>query len=204
MGTFDPRFDIYIDKAAAYAQPVLIHVRNLIHQTVPGVVETIKWGHPHFDYKGPFMSMAAFKQHLGVNFWKAPLMDDAQHIFKEAEQHSAGSIGKISGLADLPADNVLIAYIRNAAQLNDLGVKLPAKKEKPAEKKELTTPDYLIEAFKANTAAMQNFEKFSPSAKKEYLEWLAEAKTEATRQSRLATMLEWVAEGKTRHWKYKK
>lgn len=201
MEQFDPRIDDYIAKSPAYAQPILIHLRELIHMAAPGIVEAVKWGCPHFDYKGaPAISMAAFKAHLGFNFWKRTLMDDPAGIFKPDDK-SAGNIGKISSLADLPPDEVLIAYIRNAAELNEKGIKLEPKKAAP--KKDLTVPDYLIEAFKANTKAMQNFEQMSYSCKKEYLEWLTEAKTEATRTKRLETMLEWVTEGKTRHWKYK-
>ena len=201
MEHFDPRIDDYIAKSPAYAQPILTHIRTLIHHAAPGITEVLKWSCPHFDYNGaPAISMAAFKAHLGVNFWKRALMDDPTGIFK-TEDKSAGNIGKISSMADLPPDEVLIAYIRNAVELNEKGIKLPKKPAAP--KTELTVPDYLIDAFKTHTKAMQNFEQMSYSCKKEYLQWLDEAKTEATRTKRLETMLEWVTEGKTRHWKYK-
>ncbi len=204
MVQYDPRIDDYIANAPAYAQPIISHLRQLIHQAVPDVVETMKWSHPHFDYKGPFMGIGAFKEHMGLNFWKTRLMEDPAGLFAFAEKGTAGSIGKISSMADLPADDVLLSYIRNAAELNDKGIKAPAPAKKPIEKKSLEVPADLIEGFKANAAAMQHFEQFSPSAKKEYLEWLADAKSADTRSKRLATMLEWVTEGKTRHWKYKK
>lgn len=202
MEHFDPRFDAYIAKAPAYAQPIINHLRQLIHQAVPQVTEVIKWGHPHFDYKGPFMGIGAFKEHMGLNFWKSTLMNDPAGLFATAEKGAAGSVGKIKSLADLPADDVLLSYIRHAAELNEKGIKIAAPK-KPTEKKELEVPADLIAGFKNNTTAMQHFEQFSYSAKKEYLEWLTEAKTAETRAKRLATMLEWVSEGKTRNWKYK-
>jgi uncharacterized protein YdeI (YjbR/CyaY-like superfamily) len=203
MEHFDPRIDDYIAKAPVYAQPIIKHIRTLIHHAAPQITEVVKWGHPHFDYKGPMMGIGAFKEHMGLNFWKSTLMDDPAGLFATAEKGTAGSIGKIKSLADLPADDVLIAYIRNAVELNEKGIKLPPAKKEASPKAELVVPDDLIEAFKTNTDAMQHFQQFSPSAKREYLEWLAEAKTEATRIKRLATMLEWVAEGKTRNWKYK-
>jgi uncharacterized protein YdeI (YjbR/CyaY-like superfamily) len=202
MEQFDPRIDAYLTKAPAYAQPIIAHIRNLIHQAVPGIVETVKWGHPHFDYKGPAFGIGAFKEHLGLNFWKARLMDDPHKLF--IYDGTAGSFGKIKSLADLPADNILLAYFRHAIQLNEKGIKAPAPKKTPIEKKDLIVPDDLIAAFKINTVAMQHFEEFSPSAKKEYLTWLEEAKSDDTRAKRLETMIEWVSEGKTRHWKYKK
>ncbi|QKJ28968.1 YdeI/OmpD-associated family protein [Mucilaginibacter mali] len=203
MENTEPKVDAYIAKSPAYAQPIITHLRKLIHQVTPQVTEVMKWGHPHFDYKGPFMGLAAFKEHLGLNFWKSTLMDDPAGLFAAAEKGSAGSIGKIRSMADLPADDVLITYMLNAIDLNEKGIKLPPPK-KTEEPKELEMPTDLIEAFKSNTGTLQHFEKFSPSAKKEYISWLDEAKSEATRQKRLDTMMEWVAEGKTRHWKYKK
>jgi uncharacterized protein YdeI (YjbR/CyaY-like superfamily) len=203
MEKFDPRVDAYIAKSPAYAQPILTHIRQLIHQASPAIVETMKWSCPHFDYNGgPFVGMAAFKEHMGLNFWKSGLMDDPQGLFVDAG-NSAGSIGKIKSLADLPADEVLLAYFRNAMELNDKGIKVSTKKE-TTDKKELLVPDDLISAFKTNETALKHFEQFSYSAKKEYLTWLEEAKSADTRAKRLATMMEWVAEGKTRHWKYKK
>jgi len=202
MGNFDIRFDAYIDKAAPFAQPVLIHLRQLIHLAVPEVTEGLKWGHPHFDYKGPFVSMAAFKQHIGFNFWKAPLMDDPQGIFVRGEEkHSAGNLGQISSLADLPPDEVLITYLKNAAALNDAGIKIPAKKPSNAPKAELVYPEDLVDAL-VGAGAMANFKKMSYSCRKEYLTWIIEAKTDATRQKRLQTTVEQVKEGKSRHWKY--
>lgn len=204
MEQFDPKIDAYIAKSPAFAQDMMIHLRELIHQAVPQVKEVIKWGCPHFDYKGLMIGIAAFKEHIGIHFSKSVLMDDPAGLFARAEKGTAGSIGKVKSFADLPADDVLLAYITNAMALNEKGVKVSAAKKEASPKAELPVPDDLIEAFKTNTDAMQHFQRFSPSAKREYLEWLADAKSEATRSKRLETMLEWVAEGKTRHWKYKK
>ncbi|MES2276633.1 MAG: YdeI/OmpD-associated family protein [Bacteroidota bacterium] len=201
MEQYDPRIDTYIAKAPAYAQPIITHIRQLIHQAVPGVVEVIKWGHPHFDYKGPAFGIGAFKEHLGLNFWKSTLMDDPQGLFVD-NGGTAGSLGKIKSLADLPADDILLTYFHHAIELNEKGIKIT--KKEPAEKTELIVPDDLIEAFKSNEDALKHYEQFSYSAKKEYLSWLEEAKSADTRAKRLETMMEWVYEGKTRHWKYKK
>ena len=200
MGQYDPQIDEYIAKSPAYAQPIITHLRHLIHQAVPDVVEAIKWSHPHFDYKGPFIGIGAFKKHMGLNFWKNTIMDDPHGLIKV--DGSAGSIGKITSMADLPADDILLSYICHAAGLNDKNMKVVMKKE-VVPKKELPVPDDLIAAFKKNTDAMQHFQQFSSSAKREYIEWLEEAKTAATRQKRLGTMMEWMTEGKTRNWKYK-
>ena len=202
MGKKDKRVDDYISKSAAFAKPVLNHIRQLVHTGCPQVEETIKWGFPNFDYKGVFCSMAAFKEHCSFGFWKAAIMKDAEKL--KANQESAmGHLGKIKSIDDLPSDKILISYIKEAARLNDEGVKLPPR-NKSVEKKELIIPEYFTKPLSKNKKASQAFEAFSPSHKKEYVEWITEAKTEETRNKRMATALEWIAEGKGRNWKYEK
>lgn len=193
--------DEYIRKAAPFARPILLHLRALVHKACPHATEAIKWSSPHFEsYGSNLCHMAAFSEHCAFGFWKGSLLEDKQGILQA--QAAMGHLGRITSLEDLPADKVLIAYIREADKLNKDGVKLPAKS--PAEKKELVTPADLLSALKKNKAAMQTFEAFSYSNRKEYIEWITEAKTEETRAKRTATAVEWMAEGKIRHWKYKK
>jgi hypothetical protein len=199
MGSRDPRVDQYIARSPEFARPILAHLREVVHGACPEVEETIKWSVPHFDYKGPFCQMAAFKQHCGFGFWKGALVVGEG----AASDGAAGQFGRIAALADLPPDDVLAGYVREAKRLNDEGVKAPAR-AKPAEKKELAVPDDLAAALQANAPALANFEGFSPSKRKEYVEWITEAKSDATRTKRLGTAVEWIAEGKARHWKYEK
>ncbi|HYE53887.1 MAG TPA: YdeI/OmpD-associated family protein [Chitinophagaceae bacterium] len=201
MPSKDPRIDAYIKKSAPFAQPILTHLRELVHKACPDVEETIKWGFPHFDYKGILCSMAAFKQHCNFGFWKGNLMKDDKQLLSRVGVTEMGYFDKITTLKDLPSDKILTAYIKEAAKLNEAGVKLPAK-PKTTEKKPLETPPELQAALKKNKAAQIVFEGFSPSHKREYIEWITEAKTEATRDKRIATTIEWLTEGKSRHWKY--
>lgn len=199
----DKRIDAYILKSADFAIPILNHIRELVHHVCPEVEETIKWGMPFFDYKGEGLcNMASFKQHCAFGFWKASLMKDKSLIENAKGETSMGHLGRIKSLDDLPSDKKMIAYIKEAMKLNDAGVKV--HKAKPAEKKEPEVPDYFIKALKTNKAAQKTFEVFSPSAKKEYVMWIVEAKTEETRNKRIEQALEWMAEGKPRNWKYMK
>ena len=201
MEQYDSRIDAYIDKSADFAKPVLTYLREVIHEAWPLVTETIKWGCPSFDYKGPIVMLAAFKQHCGLNLWKASLMDDPQQIMN-LNDGNAGQFGRITGIADLPPKAVLIDFIQQSVKLNEAGKKVPAKKM-PTEKAALVTPDYFVAALADNPKAKEHFEKFSPSQKREYITWFEEAKTEATRNKRLAEGIAWISEGKTRLWKYK-
>ena len=199
----NPEIDNYIDRSAAFAKPILNHLRNLVHQACPEAEEKIKWGFPHFDYKGVYTSMAAFKEHCAFNFWKVKLMPDPFRLFGEKEERAMGNFGRIRTLEDLPSDEILLEYLLEAKNLNDMGMKITPKKPVDKEKAELPVPDYLLAALSKNLAAQVFFDKFTHSQRKEYILWILEAKTEATREKRVLTTVEWVAEGKTRNWKYK-
>jgi uncharacterized protein YdeI (YjbR/CyaY-like superfamily) len=203
MGTKDKRVDAYIAKSADFAKPILTHLRELVHKACPDVEETMKWSFPHFDYKGMMCSMASFKQHCAFGFWKASLMKDKTLVENAKSETAMGHLGKITSLKVLPSDKVLLGYIKEAAKLNDDGVKLP-QKPKSTEKKELIVPDYFLKAVRKNKKAFQTFEAFSPSHKREYIDWITEAKTEETRTKRMKTAIEWMAVGKSRNWKYTK
>lgn len=203
MGKIDPRIDEYITKAKDFAKPVLIHIRSLVHTACPEIVEKVKWGFPHFDYKGPLCHMAAFKEHCAFGFWKAAILPDPDQILGEPGASAMSNFGRIASLADLPADEVLMKYLLEAIRLNEQGVKLPPR-PKPDPNAEVEIPSYFNDALRNNKAALDTFNGFSPSHKREYLEWIAEAKTETTRDKRIVTALEWMAEGKPRNWKYMK
>jgi uncharacterized protein YdeI (YjbR/CyaY-like superfamily) len=192
----DPRVDAYIEKSAEFARPVLTYLRDLIHKTCPDVSETIKWGMPFFDYHGSMCHLAAFKQHCALGFWKGKLLFAGEN--KKAD--AMGHFGRLTGLKDLPPKATLADYIKQAMQLNLAGVKAP-KPEKVA-KPAPEVPADLLAALKKNKKAASTFEACSPSCKREYIDWLLEAKRDETRAKRLAQAVEWMAEGRQRHWKY--
>lgn len=195
------QIDAYILKAQPFAQPILNHLRALVHHACPDVVETMKWSMPHFDYKGAMCHMASFKHHASFGFWKAPLMKDAVLMENAAKENSMGHLGRITSLKDLPSDKKIISYIKEAMKLNDAGVKVDRKL---AVKKELVVPDYFMAALKKNLLAKETFDAFTVSCKREYVDWITDAKTEATRIKRMTQALEWMQEGKKRNWKYEK
>jgi uncharacterized protein YdeI (YjbR/CyaY-like superfamily) len=199
MGTKDPRVDAYIDKAGDFAKPILHRLRKLVHSGCPAVEETIKCGVPHFMYKGMLASLAAFKNHCAFGFWKGKLLSSLKSDGKLWD--AWGQYGKLISLSDLPPDKIILKQVKEAAKLNDEGVKAPPQRKAKA-KTPLRVPADLKAALSEDAAARATFEGFSYTNKKDYVEWITEAKTEATRQKRLATTLEWLAEGKSRNWKY--
>jgi uncharacterized protein YdeI (YjbR/CyaY-like superfamily) len=205
MNPTDPRIDDYISKAAPFAQPILSHLRKLVHKACPEVKETWKWSFPHFDYNGSILcSMASFKQHSSFGFRLGPLMKDPEGIIQTGnEKEAMGHFGQIKSMEDLPSDKIMIAYVKEAMALIDSGAKLP-RKERAAHPANEPVPDYFLALLKKNKPAFAHFEKFSPSQKKEYTQWIGEAKSDATREKRMATALEWLSEGKQRHWKYQR
>ncbi len=200
MADKDPRVNAYIAKAAPFAKPILRQVRKLVHQGCPEVQETMKWSMPHFDYHGIMLGMAAFKEHCSIGFWKGELI-----LGKPAGSDGGmGHFGKVANLKELPSEKQFIEYVRKAAALNKQGIKKPADRKPKSARPELTIPEYFLTALRKNKKAAATFEEFSYTNKKEYLDWLTEAKREETRSQRLRTAIAWLAEGKVRNWKYLK
>ena len=203
MSKFNPKVDDYIAKSADFAKPILEYLRKIIHSTCPEVEEVIKWGIPHFDYKGDMMCiLASYKQHCSFSLYKAELMSDPKLIESVKAGQKMGYMDKIKTLSDLPAKKTLVAYIKEAMALNENGVKKVAPKSR--EPKVIEAPDYFSEKLAANPKAKEIFETKSASFRKDYLIWITDAKTEATRQKRIEESLEWIAEGKGRFWQYEK
>jgi uncharacterized protein YdeI (YjbR/CyaY-like superfamily) len=202
----NPKVDTYIAKAAPFAQPVLEHLRALVHKACPDVVEEMKWSRPFFLHGGVILAnMSAFKEHCSFGFWGAEmgkvLKDDGV-----VQEGGMGSLGRITSVKDLPADKKMLGYIRQAAEFIDAGLGdnriTVARRVVKAPKAAVETPAEFASALKKNKAAAKVFEAFSPSCKREYVEWIAEAKREETRERRVAQAVEWIAEGKQRNWKY--
>jgi uncharacterized protein YdeI (YjbR/CyaY-like superfamily) len=204
MANHDPRVDAYIAKAAPFARPILEHLRAVVHGACPEAQESLKWGMPFFSYRdAPMCMMAAFRQHCGFGFWRHARVFGAATPGASSDD-GMGQFGKLATLADLPPKRELAALVRKAMALNEAGVK--AARPKTAPKPPPAVPDELAAALaqRKHAVARRTWETFPPGAQRDYVEWLTEARTDATRQKRLATTLEWLAEGKRRHWKYEK
>jgi len=204
--TFDPRVDAYIAKSKPFAQPILNHLRELVHKACPAVVETMKWSRPFFEYKGVILgNMSAFNEHCSFGFWG----EEIAAVLREAnllQPDAMGSLGRLTRVEDLPAHKQMLSLLRQAAALVDSGqytspiaarnkvVKAPAAA--------IEAPPEFTKALKANKKAAVAFAAFSPSCKREYVEWIADAKRAETRDKRIATAIDWISEGKQRNWKY--
>lgn len=200
----DPRIDAYIAKAAPFAQPILRHLRKLVHRGCPAANETMKWSMPHFEHAGSILcGMAAFKAHCTFGFWHQGMEKFVGPLAADSKG-AMGSFGRITSLTDLPDDATMIRFVQEAAKLNESGVPARPRPATNGAKKELAVPADLAAALKKNKGAAKTFDDFSPSHRKEYIQWIVEAKRDETRQKRLATSIELLTEGKSRHWKYQK
>ena len=192
MATKDPRVDEYIAKAADFAKPILNEIRSRVHAACPACVETMKWSTPAFDYKGAMCGMAAFKAHCMLGFWKAPL------VVGGSNPH--GRFRRLTSVDDLPSKSEMAALIHKAMALNDDDIvvaRAAREKKVPAR-----VPADLASALAKNKKAKAAFAAFSPSHKREYVEWITEAKRDETRRQRIQTAVKWISEGKSRNWKY--
>lgn len=197
MSAHDPRVDAYIATSAPFARPILEHLRGIVHAACPSVQEDIKWSMPSFQYGGRILcQMAAFKQHASFGFWQHAAVTEGQ------ARDGMGSLGRLETIKDVPSKRDLTALLRRAMALIDEGAASTATRAKPAPRAALKVPADLRDALAGNARAKATFDSFSPSARRDYLEWITEAKREDTRARRLVQAVEWMAEGKMRNWKY--
>jgi uncharacterized protein YdeI (YjbR/CyaY-like superfamily) len=194
MAKKDPRVDAYVARAQPFARPILKHLRKLVRIGCPDVEETIKWQSPFFERNGIICFMAAFTEHCAFGFW------NGAKLFGKKNKGAMGHFGRITSMADLPDDKGLIGFVRKAAELNERGVK--KSRPQPRGKQRLTVPNDLKAALQKNAKARKTFENFSYSHKKEYVDWITDAKRDETRQRRLKTAIKWIAQGKPQNWKY--
>ena len=189
----EPRFDGYIAKAQPFARPILEKIRERVHATVPDIDEAMKWSHPSFLKNGKIvLGMAAFKEHAAVNFWRG------QELGFDSKEGAMGQLGKLTSVDDLPPD--FDAMIARAAELSASAPAPRKTKHTPKPPAEMH-PEFAA-ALAKTPKAKASLEGFPPSARREYLEWISEAKQDATRRKRIATAVEWLSEGKRRNWKY--
>ena len=199
-----PAVDAYIAKAAPFAQPILEYLREILHEGAPGVVEEIKWSRPFFVYQGVILgNISAFKHHCSLGLW-GPQVAQALKDDGAAKAEGMGSVGKITSLEDLPPRKELLNYVRLAAKSIVEGERTKAWSRPKVAKAEAEVPEELAAALKTSTAAARVFAEKGPGCRREYCDWVAQAKRIETRQQRAATAVEWLAEGKNRNWKYEK
>lgn len=203
-GSYSRRVDEYIASTAPFAQPVLTHIRELVHKALPDVEEDIKWSMPFFMYGGLMLgSMAGFKQHCSFGLWGSGIAEKLR-TDGAFDATAMGVFGKITSVKDLPADRELINYIHAAAAEIDTGARTQnysrPKPGTPNPPPEVPLP--LSAALRKNKAAAKEFAAMAPGCQREYCEWISEAKRDETREKRVATAVEWIAEGKRRNWKY--
>ena len=201
MGTRDPRVDAYVERSAVFARPILLHLREVVHAACPEVEETIKWGFPNFSYRGGILcSMASFKAHCSFGFWLA-----REVLGDEMSEEAMGQFGRVTTIRQLPTKAQLTRYIRKAMQLSEAGVKASRSSSKPSRaKREVVVPEELRQALARQPATKAQFDAMSPSHRREYCEWIAEAKKPETRERRVLKAMEQIAEGKSQNWKYER
>jgi len=189
----DSRVDAYIAKAPEFAQPILTYLRELVHAAIPDAGEDIKWGMPCLTYKGKNLAgMAAFKAHCSFG-----VHGDGRAI------EGMGQYGKIHSMAEMPADAAITkALLAAKERIDTTGTALKIGSKPKVAKPEIPMPDDFAAELAGRQGARETFDGWAPSHRREYLEWIVEAKRPETRAKRISQAGEWIAEGKKRNWKY--
>ncbi|MEO9802317.1 MAG: YdeI/OmpD-associated family protein [Reichenbachiella sp.] len=191
------KIDAYLTTVSSEHRPVLELIRKTVNAVDDRIQEDWKWRAPCFSLEGLVCWFVAFKSHVGLNFFKGALIEDIHNAFVESEDEDKGNRMIHFKSIDEVKVKVIQDYVKQAVLLNEQGIKIDFPKRKTLE-----TPDYLIEALNKNKKAKDVFESFTDAQRKDYIEWLVEAKREETRNKRMTQAIEWIAEGKTRNWKY--
>jgi uncharacterized protein YdeI (YjbR/CyaY-like superfamily) len=192
----DPRVDAYIAKSQPFARPILEKVRERVHAVLPEVEEAMRWSMPAYTLRGKIVLVtSAFKAHAALNFWRGQEIGDGQ-----PKAGAMGQFGRLTSVSDLPPDHEIDELIREAAAL--VRTARAPRKTKHAPKPSPEMHPRFQTALGMAPRAKATFDAFPPSCRREYLEWIGEAKRDETRQKRIATAIEWLAEGKRRNWKY--
>lgn len=200
------QIDAYIADAPEFAQPILTHLRSLVHKASPEIEEDIKWRQPFFLHRGSLLCfMAAFKQHCSFGFWGGEMGAVMKQDGREGEdgaKGSRGAFGRITSVADLPSNKEMMGYIKQAIAFTETAVDTPksAKTRKP--KPEVEPPAEFVLAMKQREGAAEAFATLSPSCRREYVNWILEAKRAETKERRIQTAVQWITEGKSLNWKY--
>jgi hypothetical protein len=202
MPNYSPEVDAFIERAADFAQPILKRLRKVSHRGCPEVVEVLKWGMPFFEFQGILAGMAAFKRNVSFGFWKGKLIGDPRGLF--GGRAPTPMSARYMDLSELPPDKALVEYVKRAVALNASGTKIARPKSARHDPSEVEVPDYFKAALKKNKKAQAAFDAFGYSHRKEYVQWVEQAKQEETRQRRLGLAIKQLAQGKPRHWKYLK
>ena len=188
--------DAYIKESPDRYRPLLEKIRTII-MSDKRIAEDWKWRAPNFTYQGMICWMAHFKGHIGINFFKGAIVNDRYDLFDQTNADAKGNrIIKIYAAEDINPDAIK-DYIAQAIELNEKGLKPEVKK------KEIEIPNEFAAALEDNPEACEVFNKFPDSYKRDYVEWIIDAKREVTRDKRIAQAIEWISEGKDRNWKYK-
>ena len=205
--------DEYIAAAAEFAGPILEKVRAHVHKACPDVEESMKWSHPHFGYKGMLVGMSAHKAHVNVTFWHGAELEDPDGLLEVVGKTKMGNL-RAEKVSDLPNQRTFVKFVKEAMRLNEAAESAPSKPQRKTGKKagkkattaarSVDAPDDLLIALRKKKRALATYDAFSYTNKKEYVEWVTEAKREATREKRVAQAVEWMSEGKPRNWKYMK
>lgn len=196
--------DAYTEKAADYAVPILVKIRKVMHKACPDVQETMKWGAPHFEHQGILAGVAVLKKQVRFVFWKGKQLSDPKGLLEVIGNTDMAAM-RIEKLSELPSERVLMQYIKEALRLNKAAASAPQKRAKRLKaNRSISAPTDLMAALKRNKKALGMFESFSYSNRKDYVEWIEDAKRGATREKRIQQAVEWMGERKPRNWKYMK
>lgn len=196
----NPKVDEYILKKEKWQQE--LHILRSIFLDLP-LGETIKWGAPVYVFQGKnIVGLAAFKKYFGLWFFQGALLKDKQKVFVNAQEGKTKAMMQWRFYAleeiktDLIKDYVLEA-IENVKQGKEIK---PVRRNK---KSKLIIPPELLNTLDENRELKEKFETFTESKKREFAEYIIDAKRSTTKASRLQKIIPMILRGEGLNDKYR-
>jgi uncharacterized protein YdeI (YjbR/CyaY-like superfamily) len=188
----------YIEKHEKWTDALLV-LQNIMLSTE--LEETIKWSAPVYTINGKnVLSIGAFNNHFGIWFFNGVFLKDKHKLLRNAQDGKTKAMRQLKFTAFEQIDKVIITTYVNEAIVNQkLGKELKPNRNK----KEAIIPPELQDTLNNNITLKKHFETLSPSKQREYCEYIASAKQEATKVSRLEKIKPMILKGVGLHDKYK-
>jgi len=188
--------DEAFSKFTGFQKEYCNHLRKLIHKAMPDVKEDWKWG-PNFNVNGMVCGVWGFKDHVKLVFFKGSAMKDTYKLFNQGKENEGNRSINFSS-ADKIDDKKIIEYLKEAAEINRKGIKLVKKEIK------VVMPAILVKALNKDKASKTYFESLAPSHRRDYADYISQAKQEETQLRRLDKVMEMLTDKRTLNDKYMK
>jgi hypothetical protein len=191
------RINLYIAELPDWQRKHLVRVRQLIHSTEERIEEAWRGNAPHFDHQGSLIGMHAFKSCVSIWFHKGASLKDGHGLFKLTEKDAEREVRKYKiHEGESINEKAFLDLLKQALKVN--AAQAGGAETKPTSRA-LVVPSDMEQVLRKDEQAWAQWEGLAASHKREYVEWITDAKQDETRKRRLAKALEMIRDGQAKN-----